>query len=90
MTSLKQLLDTGYEVKLPLFEGPLDLLLYLVEKNELNPKNIAIAVITDQYLEYLQSIPQADLSNAGEFLVLLPPPKRLARAPSNLNRLIFI
>ncbi len=70
MTSLKQLLDTGYEVKLPLFEGPLDLLLYLVEKNELNPKNIAIAVITDQYLEYLQSIPQADLSNAGEFLVM--------------------
>jgi len=70
MTALKQLLDTGYEVKLPVFEGPLDLLLYLVEKDELDPKDIAIATITDQYLLYLQNTEITSLANAGEFLVM--------------------
>jgi chromatin segregation and condensation protein Rec8/ScpA/Scc1 (kleisin family) len=70
MTSLKQLLDTGYEDKLPVFAGPMELLLYLVEKDELDPKDIAIATITDQYLEYLQTLEQTHLSNAGEFLVM--------------------
>ncbi len=70
MTALKQLLDPAYEVRLPVFEGPLDLLLYLVEKNELHPKDIAIADITDQYLEYLNTLDAAHLAHAGEFLVM--------------------
>jgi chromatin segregation and condensation protein Rec8/ScpA/Scc1 (kleisin family) len=59
-----------YEVKLEIFEGPLDLLVYLVQKNELDPKDIPIAVITDQYLEYLENIGIKNLSHAGEFLVM--------------------
>jgi chromatin segregation and condensation protein Rec8/ScpA/Scc1 (kleisin family) len=70
MTSLQQVLDLGYEVKLPVFEGPLDLLLYLVEKNELNTKDISIAAITDQYLEHLAALTKTDLGEAGEFLVM--------------------
>jgi chromatin segregation and condensation protein Rec8/ScpA/Scc1 (kleisin family) len=70
MTQLQQVLDLGYEVKLPVFEGPLDLLLYLVEKNELNTKDISIAAITDQYLAHLQEMQKANLGEAGEFLVM--------------------
>jgi len=70
MTSLQQVLDLGYEVKLPVFEGPLDLLLYLVEKNELDAKDISIASITDQYLEHLEALTKTDLGEAGEFLVM--------------------
>jgi chromatin segregation and condensation protein Rec8/ScpA/Scc1 (kleisin family) len=70
MTQLQQVLDLGYEVKLPVFEGPLDLLLYLVEKNELNTKDISIADITDQYLEHLAALTKTDLGEAGEFLVM--------------------
>ncbi len=70
MTTLQQLVDPGYEVRLPVFEGPLDLLLYLVEKNELAPREISISAITDQYLAYLETLQQTDLANAGEFLVM--------------------
>lgn len=66
----KQLIESDYEVKLGVFEGPLDLLLYLVQKNELNPREISIAAITDQYLVYIDSIQTMNLSNAGEFLVM--------------------
>jgi len=45
-----------YQVHLPLFEGPLDLLLHLIKINELDIYDIPIAVITDQYLEYLDLI----------------------------------
>lgn len=60
----------AYEVKLEIFEGPLDLLVYLVQKNELDPRDIPIAVITDQYLEYIDQIGIHNLSGAGEFLVM--------------------
>jgi chromatin segregation and condensation protein Rec8/ScpA/Scc1 (kleisin family) len=70
VTQLQQVLDLGYEVKLPVFEGPLDLLLYLVEKNELNPRDVSIATITDQYLEHLAALTKTDLGEAGEFLVM--------------------
>jgi len=59
-----------YEVKIPVFEGPLDLLVFLVQKNELNPKDIPIALITDQYLVYLGQMSSAELAQAGEFLVM--------------------
>ncbi|OGW94174.1 MAG: hypothetical protein A3G36_00925 [Omnitrophica bacterium RIFCSPLOWO2_12_FULL_45_13] len=59
-----------YKVKLEVFEGPLDLLLYLIKKEELNITDIPIAKITDQYLEYLELMQLLDLDIAGEFLVM--------------------
>lgn len=59
-----------YRVKLDLFEGPLDLLLHLVKKNEVDIADIPIAAITDQYLEYLAVLEEMNLDIAGEFLVM--------------------
>ena len=59
-----------YKIKLEVFEGPLDLLLYLIKKEELNISDIPISRITDQYLEYLELMQLMDLDIAGEFLVM--------------------
>jgi len=59
-----------YKVKLDVFEGPLDLLLYLIKKEELDIYDIPIARITDQYMEYLELMKLLDLNIAGEFLVM--------------------
>ncbi|MBN2453570.1 MAG: segregation/condensation protein A [Candidatus Omnitrophica bacterium] len=59
-----------YKVKLEVFEGPLDLLLFLIKKEEVDIYDIPIAKITDQYLEYLELMQLLDLSIAGEFLVM--------------------
>ena len=60
----------SYEIKLDIFEGPLDLLLYLIRKNEIDIYNIPIALITEQYLEYLDLMRSLNLDLAGEYLVL--------------------
>ncbi|MEW6170334.1 MAG: segregation/condensation protein A [Candidatus Omnitrophota bacterium] len=60
----------GYKLKLDVFEGPLDLLLYLVKKNHLDIYNIPIAKITEQYIQYLELMRLLDLNVAGEFLVM--------------------
>jgi segregation and condensation protein A len=77
---------SNYAVKLDIFEGPLDLLLYLIKKNEIDIYNIPIALVTEQYLQYLKIIKELNLDLAGEYLVmaatlihiksrmLLPPP----------------
>jgi segregation and condensation protein A len=57
-------------VKLPVFEGPLDLLLYLIKKDEIDIYDIPIEKITSQYLEYLRLIKMLDLEVAGEYLVV--------------------
>lgn len=57
-------------VKLPVFEGPLDLLLYLIKKDELDIYDIPIERITTQYLDYLRLIKMLDLEVAGEYLVV--------------------
>lgn len=59
-----------YMVNLEQFYGPLDLLLYLVEKNEMNIYDISISLITDQYLEYITDSKQIDLDQLGDFLVM--------------------
>lgn len=59
-----------YKVKLEVFEGPLDLLLYLIKKEELDIYDIPISRITDQYLEYMELMKLLDLNIAGEFLVM--------------------
>ncbi len=60
----------SYKIKLELFEGPLDLLLYLVKKDHLNIYDIPIAQVTEQYLQYLNLMQLLDLNIAGEFLVM--------------------
>jgi segregation and condensation protein A len=59
-----------YKVKLEVFEGPLDLLLYLIKKDEVDIYNIPIELITRQYMEYLGLMRLLDLDIAGEFLVM--------------------
>lgn len=59
-----------FRVDLNTFRGPLDLLLYLVKKQEVDITNIPVARITDQYLEYLSIIEQLDVNDVGEFLAL--------------------
>lgn len=59
-----------YEVKLEIFEGPLDLLLHLIRKNEVDIFDIPIAIITDQYLEYLNVLKAFNINLAGDFLVM--------------------
>ena len=59
-----------YEVKLEIFEGPLDLLLHLIHKNEVDIFDIPIATITDQYLEYLEMMKALNINVAGDFLVM--------------------
>jgi segregation and condensation protein A len=60
----------GYEVKLEIFEGPLDLLLYLIKKNEIDIYDIPIALITEQYLSHIKMMKSLNLDVAGEYLVL--------------------
>jgi segregation and condensation protein A len=60
----------AYPVRLEGFEGPLDLLIHLIKKNEVNVYDIPIAIITAQYLEYLRLMQELNLDVAGEFLVM--------------------
>jgi segregation and condensation protein A len=59
-----------YKVRLPDFEGPLDLLLFLIRKEEVSIYDIPIARVTAQYLEYLNGMRELDIAVAGEFLVM--------------------
>jgi len=59
-----------YKVKLDIFEGPLDLLLYLIKKDEVNIYDIPISKILNQYLEYIELMKLLDLNVAGEFIVM--------------------
>jgi segregation and condensation protein A len=59
-----------YKVQLEIFEGPLDLLLYLIKKNEIDIYNIPIETITTQYMQYLDVMRMLDLNIAGEFIVM--------------------
>jgi segregation and condensation protein A len=59
-----------YKVKLEVFEGPLDLLLFLIKRDEIDIYDISIERITRQYLEYLQAFKELNIDVAGEFLVM--------------------
>ncbi|MFH0812916.1 MAG: segregation/condensation protein A [Pseudomonadota bacterium] len=83
-----------YQVHLPVFEGPLDLLLHLIKINEIDIYDIPVAVITAQYLEYLDLMQELNLDVAGEYLLmaatlayikskmLLPPEPETSEEPS--------
>jgi segregation and condensation protein A len=62
--------NVPYQVRLDIFEGPLDLLLHLIKKNEINIYDIPIALIAQQYLEYLGLMTSLNLAVAGDFLVM--------------------
>ncbi len=61
---------TGYEIRLNIFEGPLDLLLYLIRKNEVDIYDIPIAVITEQYFQHLDRMSTLNLDIASDYLVM--------------------
>jgi segregation and condensation protein A len=62
--------DSDYRIKLQVFEGPLDLLLFLIRKNELDIYDIPIESVTRQYIDALHALQQLDLEIAGEFFVM--------------------
>ncbi len=65
------MLDTArYHIQLDIFEGPMDLLVHLIRKHEIDIHDIPIALITDQYLAYLDWMEQTQVSPAGDFLVM--------------------
>lgn len=59
-----------YQVRLAVFEGPLDLLLHLIEKQEVDIWEVSIAEIARQYLDFLKDIPRIELEAAGEYLAM--------------------
>jgi segregation and condensation protein A len=65
-----ELFAEDYKVDLEIFEGPLDLLLYLIRREELNIYDIPIGRITEQYMKYLDLMRQLNLDVAGEFIVM--------------------
>src|SRR2546421_9880895 len=63
-------METEYKVRLEIFEGPLDLLLYLIKRDEIDIYDISLERITRQYLEYLQAFKELNIDVAGEFVVM--------------------
>jgi segregation and condensation protein A len=63
-------MESDYKVKLEIFEGPLDLLLYLIKQDEIDIYDISLERITSQYLEYLQLFKELNIEVAGEFVVM--------------------
>jgi segregation and condensation protein A len=59
-----------YRVALDTFHGPLDLLLYLVKRNEVDVLDVPLGRLTDQFLDYLRVLPEVDVELAGDFLVM--------------------
>ncbi len=64
------MLTDDYRVQIEAFEGPLDLLLFLIRKNEVDIHDIPVASITEQYLAFLEHLERIDIDAAGEFLVM--------------------
>lgn len=63
-------LDSSYQVKLEIFEGPMDLLLFLIKKKKIDIQNIPMAIITSDYLDYLEKKEQINLEREAEFLLI--------------------
>ncbi len=60
----------GYTIQLPIYEGPLDLLLDLIERAELDITKVSLAQVTDQYLEYLHHVQEREIEDLASFLVI--------------------
>jgi len=70
MTNILTLETTKYEIKLDNFEGPLDLLCYLVDKNKMDIYKVNISKITDQYIQYINAMKQMNLDITSEFILM--------------------
>ena len=69
-TPVRSELEATPRFKLPVYEGPLDLLLHLLKRAELDPHDVTARIITEQYLAYLELLEQLNLDVAGEYLVM--------------------
>ncbi|MCX7699193.1 MAG: segregation/condensation protein A, partial [Candidatus Goldbacteria bacterium] len=63
-------MQENYQLKLAVFEGPFDLLLYLIKKNQIDIYDIPIATITEEYLSYIEMLERLNLNVASEFIVI--------------------
>ena len=83
MQNILTLETNKYSIKLDNFEGPLDLLCHLIDKNKMDIYDINLSQITDQYIEYIKKMNDMNLEITSEFLVmsstLLFTPKRAGR-----------
>ena len=70
MQNVLTLETTKYEIKIDNFEGPLDLLCHLIEKNKLDIFEVKISDITDQYIDYINAMEQMNLEVTSEFLIM--------------------
>ena len=70
MQNVLSLETNKYAIKLENFEGPLDLLCHLIDKNKMNINDISIAAITDQYIEYIKKMEEMNLEVTSEFLLM--------------------
>lgn len=70
MTQAPEPLDPSFQLRLPAFEGPLDLLLHLIQKHELEILDLPVAFVTERYLEYLGVMERLNLDIAAEYLVM--------------------
>jgi segregation and condensation protein A len=61
---------TGYRVQLPVFEGPLDLLLHLIQREELDITRVSLARVTDQYMEYMAALEKLRVDDLADFVVV--------------------
>jgi len=64
-------MEDVYNIRIPVFEGPFDLLLHLIRENKINIYNFPIALIMNQYLHYIEMMKELNLDIAGEFLVMV-------------------
>ena len=62
--------EQSFEIKLPQFEGPFDLLLFFIERDELDIQNIPIATITNDFLEYIHHLQTMNIEVASEFILV--------------------
>ena len=62
--------DSKFEIKLPLFEGPFDLLLFFIERDELDIHDIPISKITDDFLDYINHLEKLNIEVASEFILV--------------------
>jgi segregation and condensation protein A len=70
MNSTQRVEAKPYEVRLPIFQGPLDLLLHLIEREELDITKVSLAQVTDQYLEYISLLEEINAEILADFLVV--------------------
>ena len=70
LSSSRMVIKLDYSIKIDEFEGPLDLLCYLIEKNKLNIFDVKISDITDQYIDYINQMEQMNLEVTSEFIIM--------------------